>query len=65
MLSRWFSVTPRPKKGHGKVAKKGHFSMGSNVSKFKRALLARDDKQRGTILSGPYHAMRAHLSTGH
>ena len=27
------SVSPRPKKGHGKVAKKGHFSTRSNVSK--------------------------------
>ena len=41
------SVSPRPKKGHGKVAKKrALFNARQHV---KRALLARDDKQRGTF----------------
>ena len=28
-----YSVSPSPKKGHGKVAKKGHFLTRGNVSK--------------------------------
>ena len=41
------SVSPSPKKGHGKVAKKGHFLTLGNMSKghFQRATT----KQKGTF----------------
>ena len=29
----WGTVSPSPKKGHGKVAKKGHFLTRDNMSK--------------------------------
>ena len=37
--SNFYSVSPSPKKGHGKVAKKGHFLTHDNMSKghFQRA----------------------------
>ena len=61
--SKLFLVFPPvPKKGMVRLLKKGTLNARQHV---KRALLACDDKQRGTFLSGPYHAMRAHLSTGH
>ena len=42
-----YSVSPRPKKGHGKIAKKGHFLTRGSMSK--RALSARHGKQKGTF----------------
>ena len=51
---------PALKKGTLRLLKKGTLSAQQHV---KRALSARDDKQKGTFLSDLWHAGRAHLST--
>ena len=54
------SVSPSPKKGHGKVAKKGHFLTRDNMSKghFQRVTAS-----KRALLSGPWHARKADLCT--
>ena len=54
------SVSPSPKKGHGKVSIKGHFLTRDNMSKghFQRAAA-----RKRALLSGPWHARKAHLCT--
>ena len=75
----WFDIRPMPdetrkgveivvrivfppalKKGMVRLLKKGTFSVRQHV---KRALSARDDKQKGTFLSDLWHAGRVHLRT--
>ena len=43
----FYSVSPKTKKGHGKIAKKGHFLTRGSMSK--RALSARHGKRKGTF----------------
>ena len=51
---------PALKKGMVRLLKKGTLSARQHV---KRALSARNDKQKGTFLSDLWHAGKAHLST--
>ena len=59
-MSRIYSVSPSPKKGHGKVAKKGHFLTCDSMSKghFQRATAS-----KRALLNGIWHARRAYLCT--
>ena len=53
------SVSPSPKKGHGKVAKKGHFQRAAACQK---GTFSVRRKAKGTFLSDLWHAGMAHLS---